>query len=57
MTNLVKLFQALHLENRLDLLLPDPEERPSHYLPGYVCRKRARKPKQPERSWKWGDEK
>ena len=54
--NLIKLFKALGLEENLDLLIPDPQERPSNHLSNYVEKKRVRNHKTTDRKWKWGDE-
>ena len=57
LSNLIKLLKALGLENNLDLLAPDPEERPSNYIRSRTQRQRARKAEQVTTDWKWGDEK
>ncbi len=58
---LVKVLMALGLDSNLDLLAPDPTERPSYYLKeksNVVQRKRASKKriKTSKRTFKWGDE-
>jgi len=58
---LIKVLMALGLDSNLDLLAPDPAERPSYYLkekPGALKRKRASKKrlKTSKKSFKWGDE-
>lgn len=60
--NLIKVLIALDLDSNLDLLVPDPTKRPSHYLndrPIMSQRKRARKneTKNPNKDIRWGDEK
>ena len=55
--NLIKLLKALELEEKLDLLIPDPQERPSYYVENNTPKKRARKRRQNDDDWKWGDEK
>ena len=57
LVNFIKLLKALGLDEKLDLLIPDPEERPSYYAEKKPLKKRARKPTKTETSWKWGDEK
>ena len=54
--NLIKLLKALDLEEKLDLLIPDPQERPSHYVNNNAPKQRARKRKKTDNDWKWGDE-
>ena len=54
--NLVKLLNALGLDENLDLLIADPQERPSHFIETATPRKRARKRKTESNGWKWGDE-
>ena len=55
--NLVKLLAALDLSKNLDLLIPDPSIRPSHFA-AEGERKRATTEKKRHRTtnWKWGDE-
>ncbi len=54
--NLIKLFKALDLEEKLDFILPDPERRPSYYVSDNVRRQRASKRKKTDHEWKWGDQ-
>ncbi|WP_303798901.1 helix-turn-helix domain-containing protein [Ruminococcus flavefaciens] len=54
--NLIKLLKAVDLEEKLDLLIPDPQERPSHYVDNNAPKQRARKRKKNDNDWKWGDE-
>jgi transcriptional regulator with XRE-family HTH domain len=59
--NLIKLLIALDLDGNLDMLVPDPQKRPSKYLNGKSTppqRRRARiiVPKNPSANVKWGDE-
>ena len=54
--NLIKLLKALDLEEKLDLLIPDPQERPSNYVDNNAPKQRARKRKKTDNEWKWGDE-
>lgn len=54
----IKMIKALGLENSLDIILPDPTERPSNYLNGYKPKQRYRKKSKTNTTkWKWGDEK
>ncbi len=58
---LIKVLMALGLDSNLDLLAPDPTERPSYYLEGKLAapqRERASKKgrKTSIKSFKWGDE-
>lgn len=55
--NLIKLMKALDLEEKMDLLIPDPQERPSYYVNNCALKKRARKTVKKDNDWKWGDEK
>lgn len=55
--NLIKILKALDLEEKLDLLIPDPQERPSYYAADGFRRQRVRKCKKIDNDWKWGDEK
>lgn len=54
--NLIKLLKALDLEEKLDLLIPDPQEKPSNYVDNNAPKQRARKRKKTDNDWKWGDE-
>ena len=54
--NLIKLLQALDLSDNLDLLIPDPQERPSYHLNSSAPKQRARKRQKKDNNWKWGDE-
>ena len=56
MRNLIKLLKALDLEEKLDMLIPDPRERPSNYVNNSTPKKRAGKRKKTDNHWKWGDE-
>jgi len=56
MLNLIKLLKALGLEEKLDLLISDPQERPSNYIDNSIPKQRARKRKKNGNDWKWGDE-
>ena len=53
---LIKLLKALDLEEKLDILIPDPQERPSHYAENNAPKQRASKRKKTDNNWKWGDE-
>lgn len=55
---LIQILKALGLDENIDLLLPDPQSRPSYHLNASV-RQRVKKPKKqdPQNGWKWGDEK
>ena len=57
MLNLIKLLKVLDLEEKIDMLIPDQDERPSSYINNSVPRQRARKRKNVDNDWKWGDEK
>lgn len=54
--NFVKLLKALDLTENLDLMIPDPEVRPSSFVNNIPLRKRARIKPKPDTGWKWGDE-
>ncbi|OPZ21199.1 MAG: anaerobic benzoate catabolism transcriptional regulator [Firmicutes bacterium ADurb.BinA205] len=54
--NLIKLLKALELEANLDMLIPDPQERPSNYIDNSTPKQRARKRRKTDNDWKWGDE-
>ena len=56
MMNLIKLLKVLDLEEKLDMLIPDPQERPSNYINNSVPKKRAGKRREKDNDWKWGDE-
>lgn len=58
---LIKVLMALGLDSNLDLLAPDPKERPSYNLKGTSAapkRERASKKRliNSKKSFKWGDE-
>ncbi|MBO4578945.1 MAG: helix-turn-helix transcriptional regulator [Clostridiales bacterium] len=57
MLNLIKLLKVLDLEEKIDMLIPDQDERPSSYINNSAPRQRARKRKKVDNDWKWGDEK
>ncbi|HBZ53041.1 MAG TPA: XRE family transcriptional regulator [Eubacterium sp.] len=54
--NLIRLLKVLDLEEKLDLLIPDPQNRPSYYVDNHTAKQRARKRKKSDNDWKWGDE-
>lgn len=62
LTNLIRILQALNLDQNLDLLIPDQTERPSYQLALEKNEVRARATSPSKRqhkkngSWKWGDE-
>ena len=56
LSSLVKILKALDLGNNLDLLIPDPTERPSFYAENAPKKKRAGRSKTVKNDWKWGDE-
>jgi transcriptional regulator with XRE-family HTH domain len=61
LSTLIRVLIALALDSNLDLLLPDPTERPSYYLKEKSAapqRKRASKKglKISKKTFKWGDE-
>ncbi len=56
LSNLAKILKALDLGNNLDLLIPDPTERPSFYVETSPKRRRVRRSKAVKSDWKWGDE-
>ena len=61
LTTLIKVLMALGLDSNLDLLVPDPKERPSYYLKEKSAapqRKRSSKKglKTSKTAFKWGDE-
>ncbi|NCB42816.1 MAG: hypothetical protein EOM59_09370 [Clostridia bacterium] len=61
LSTLIKVLMALGLDSNLDLLAPDPTERPSYHLKEKSSapqRKRAIKKglKTSKRAFKWGDE-
>ena len=57
LSSLVNILKSLDLGNNLDLLIPDPTERPSFYAETSPKRKRAGRNKAVKTDWKWGDEK
>lgn len=63
LTSLIRILQALNLDQNLDLLIPDNTQRPSYYLDRSrnQVRERATSPsKRPQirpNNWVWGDEK
>lgn len=54
----IELVYALDLQDNLNLLIPDPDDRPSYHLPERKERKRVRHKKSEGKTsgWKWGDE-
>ena len=61
LSTLIKVLMALGLDSNLDLLAPDPTERPSYYLKeksATLQRKRASKKglRTSKKTFKWGDE-
>jgi len=61
LSTLIKVLMALGLDSNLDLLAPDPTERPSYYLKEKSAapqRKRASKKglETSKKNFKWGDE-
>ena len=55
--SLFKILIALHLEENIELLIPDQTKRPSYYLKDYEKQKqRVRKKKVNNNTFKWGDE-
>ena len=54
--SMIKLLKALELEANLDMLIPDPQERPSNYIDNSTPKQRARKRRKTDNDWKWGDE-
>ena len=56
LSSLVKILKALDLGNNLDLLIPDPTERPSFYAEKAPKKKRVGRSKPVKSDWKWGDE-
>ncbi len=64
LSTLIKVLMALELDSNLDLIVPNPKERPSYYLHEKVAktpRKRVSKvhhsTSQLKPDFKWGDEK
>ena len=57
--NVIKILKALELEGGLELLVPDPEERPSVKAGTKKIKKRVRKNEENNANdnWVWGDEK
>ena len=57
--NVIKILKALGLEDNLELLVDDPEDRPSVKAGTLKVKQRVRKQKNGnnENSWRWGDEK
>lgn len=57
LSNLVKILNAMGLNNNLDMLIPDVSKKPSMYLDKNPKKKRVRKVKvQTESTFKWGDD-
>ena len=56
--NFLRLLYALNLQDKLELLIPDPNDRPSYHLPERKGKKRVRHKTKEEKdaAWKWGDE-
>ena len=54
--NVIKILSALNLSQNLDLLVVDPEKRPSYHLDKEKKRERARKKTMPQKVWKWGED-
>ena len=54
--NMIKLLAVLGLESNLDMLIPDPQERPSYHVEKSTMRKRAGRKRKLVTDWKWGDE-
>ena len=57
--NVIKILKALGLEDNLELLVDDTEDRPSVKAGTLKVKQRVRKQKNGnnENSWRWGDEK
>ncbi|MCR5499508.1 MAG: helix-turn-helix transcriptional regulator [Acetatifactor sp.] len=54
---LIRILNALGLQSKLDLMVPDQSIRPSLQVGLYEERKRASRKKELREEWKWGDEK
>ena len=55
----IRILSALGISGRLEILLPDPADRPSYHLPERKNRKRVRHKNnnnEENSPWKWGDE-
>ncbi len=60
LSNLIKILNALDLGDNVDLLVPDPQKRPSYFLNEGKRRKRATPLKKRQADggiFRWGDEK
>lgn len=63
LTSLIRILQALNLDQNLDLLIPDNTQRPSYFLDmsRNQVRERAtspsKRPRKRKSKWVWGDEK
>ena len=59
MSAFIALLGAVDIQGNLEVLIPDPDERPSFYLPERKNKKRVRHKEENKGSkivWKWGDE-
>ncbi len=59
MSAFIALLGAVDIQGNLEVLIPDPDERPSFYLPERKNKKRVRHKEDNKGSknvWKWGDE-
>jgi len=54
--NVIRLLSALNLLHNLDLLVVDPENRPSFHLEKEKKRERASKRSTTKKEWKWGED-
>ena len=55
--NVIKILSALHLQNNLDLLIPDESDRPTYKInvEKHKMRKRVRMRKNKDIEYAWGD--
>ena len=54
--NVIRILSALNLSQNLDLLVVDPENRPSYHLEKEKKRERASKKSITGKEWKWGED-
>ena len=61
LTNMIKLLKALGLESNLNLLIPDPDKRPTHHIQNVKTPQRVRKHSKRNNTdnneWQWGEDK
>lgn len=56
MLTFIKLLKGVGLENNLENVIPDYTKRPSYFANGGKLPKRARKKRQTDDEWVWGED-